>query len=283
MALDLMAAFTELPQPIDYVLPNMVAGTVGALVSPGGAGKSMLILQLAAQIAGGPDLLDVGEFPTGLVVYLPAEDPPTAIHHRLHALGVHLTAEQRQTVADGLLIEPLIGKCPNIMALSWFDALKRAAEGRRLMILDTLRRFHIEEENASGPMAQVIGRMEAIAADTGCAIVFLHHANKSAAMAGAGDQQQASRGSSVLVDNIRWQSYLSGMTQAEAEEWSVDESQRGYFVRYGVSKANYGVPFQECWFRRHEGGVLKPAVLERQKRPTTAKLKSVARGGNDNW
>ena len=283
MALDLMAAFTELPPPLDYVLPNMVAGTVGALVSPGGAGKSMLALQLAAQIAGGPDLLEVGELPTGPVVYLPAEDPPTAIHHRLHALGAHLTAEQRQAVAEGLLIEPLIGKCPNIMALGWFDFLKRAAEGRRLVVLDTLRRFHIEEENASGPMAQVIGRMEAIAADTGCSIVFLHHANKGAAMMGTGDQQQASRGSSVLVDNIRWQSYLSGMTQADAEEWGVDGSQRGYFVRYGVSKANYGAPFQECWFRRHEGGVLKPAVLERQKRQLPAKLKSVARGGDDNW
>ena len=283
MALDLMVAFTESPPPIDYVLPNMVAGTVGALVSPGGAGKSMLILQLAAQIAGGPDLLEVGELPTGAVVYLPAEDPPVAIHHRLHALGAHLTAEQRQAVADGLLIEPLIGRCPNIMARDWFDDLKRAAEGHRLMILDTLRRFHIEEENASGPMAQVIGRMEAIAADTGCAIVFLHHANKGAALAGTGDQQQASRGSSVLVDNIRWQSYLSGMTQAEAEEWGVDEGQRGFFVRYGVSKANYGAPFQECWFRRHEGGVLKPAVLERQKRQRPAKLKSVARDSNDNW
>jgi len=280
MALDLMAAFNDPPPPIDYVLPNMVVGTVGALVSPGGAGKSMLILQLAAQVAGGPDLLEVGELPTGPVVYLPAEDPPVAIHHRLHALGAHLTADQRRAVADGLLIEPLIGKCPNVMTRDWFDGLKRAAEGRRLMVLDTLRRFHIEEENASGPMAQVVGRMEAIAADTGCAIVFLR---KGAAMAGAGDQPQASRGSSVLVDNIRWQSYLSGMTQAEAEEWGVDEGQRGFFVRYGVSKANYGAPFQECWFRRHEGGVLKPAVLERQKRQPPAKLKSVARGGNDNW
>jgi RecA-family ATPase len=283
MALDLMAAFVEPPPPIDYVLPNMVAGTVGALVSPGGAGKSMLILQLATQISGGPDLLEVGKLPTGAVVYLPAEDPPIAIHHRLHALGAHFAAAQRQAVVDGLLIEPLIDKCPNIMAPDWFDGLKRAAEGRRLMVLDTLRRFHIEEENASGPMAQVIGRMEAIAAETGCSIVFLHHANKGAAMASAGDQQQASRGSSVLVDNIRWQSYLSGMTQAEAEEWGVDEGQRGFFVRYGVSKANYGVPFQECWFRRHEGGVLKPAVLDRQKRQSPAKLKSVARGGNDNW
>lgn len=78
------------------------------------------------------------------------------------------------------------------LAPEWFDGLKRAAEGRRLMVLDTLRRFHIEEENASGPMAQVIGRMEAIAADTGCSIVFLHHASKGAAMMGAGDQQQAS-------------------------------------------------------------------------------------------
>ena len=37
--IDILAAFTAPPPPIDYVLPNMVAGTVGALVSPGGAGK----------------------------------------------------------------------------------------------------------------------------------------------------------------------------------------------------------------------------------------------------
>lgn len=152
-------------------------------------------------------------------------------------------------------------------------AFKVRIHCRRLMVLDTLRRFHIEEENASGPMAQVIGRMEAIAADTGCSIVFLHHASKGAAMMGAGDQQQASRGSSVLVDNIRWQSYLSSMTSAEAEEWGVDDDQRRFFVRFGVSKANYGAPFADRWFRRHDGGVLKPAVLERQR-----KSKGVPRG-----
>ncbi len=85
-------------------------------------------------------------------------------------------------------------------------------------------------------------------------------------MMGAGDQQQASRGSSVLVDNIRWQSYLSSMTSAEAEEWGVDDDQRRFFVRFGVSKANYGAPFADRWFRRHDGGVLKPAVLERQRK-----------------
>ncbi len=260
--LDIAEAFNSTPDPVDYVLPNMVAGTVGALVSPGGAGKSMLILQLAMQIAGGSDLLEIGELNHGTVTYLPAEDPLITIHHRLHALGKHLSEEQKQLISHQMTIFPLVGVMPNIMGSQWRNELLRVADGRRLMVLDTLRRFHIEEENASGPMSLVVGSMESIAAETGCSIVFLHHASKGAAMSGAGDLQQASRGSSVLVDNVRWQAYLAGMTQAEAESLGVDASQRGYFVRFGVSKANYGPPFKERWFRRHEGGVLKPAVLE---------------------
>ncbi|MGY5692457.1 helicase RepA family protein [Vibrio chemaguriensis] len=283
MGLDLMSAFNELPPPIDYVLPNMAAGTVGSIVSPGGVGKSMLALQLAAQIAGGPDLLGIGDLANGSVAYLPAEDPTTAIHHRLHVLGTYLSPTQKQMVAQSLLIEPLIGRCPDIMTSEWFEGIRQVAEGRRLLILDTLRRFHIEEENASGPMAQVIGRMEAIAAETDCSIVFLHHSNKGAVMMGAGDHQQASRGSSVLVDNIRWQAYLASMTPAEAEKLGVESNQRKYFVRFGVSKANYGDPFSECWFRRHDGGVLKPAVLERRKRQPAKKHKTVVGNVDDNW
>lgn len=281
MNINIMRAFTELPSPIDYVLPNMVAGTVGALIAPGGVGKSMFALQLAMQIAGGPDLLEIGELPKGQVVYLPAEDPVVAIHHRLYALGSQLNIKQQKIVSNGLWIEPLVGKCPDITHKDWFDYLKSAAKGRRLMLLDTLRRFHLEDENASGPMAQVIGYMEAIAAETGCSILFLHHANKSTATMGVGDQQQASRGSSVLVDNVRWQSYLSGMTQGEAKALGVDIAQRGYFVRYGVSKVNYGAPFKERWFRRHEGGILKPALLDRKQ--LVVKPKVAVRDEYENW
>lgn len=263
---DVLRCFQEEPPPLDFVLPNFLAGTVGAVVSPGGAGKSMLALQLAVQVAGGPDLLGLGGVKVGPVIYLPAEDPVVIIHHRQFDLGATLGAEARSLIAQRLTVQPLIGTLPNIMTQPWFDALKRAAECRRLMILDTLRRFHREDENASGPMSEVIGRMEQIANDTGCSILFLHHAGKAAAMMGAGDLQQASRGSSVLTDNIRWQGYLAGMTTGEAAEWGVESEQRGYFVRFGVSKSNYGKPFIDAWFRRHEGGVLLPAVLERRPR-----------------
>ena len=274
--INILEAFTTSPPPLDYVLPNMVAGTVGALVSPGGTGKSMLALQLAMQIAGGPDLLGLGAMPTGQVAYLPAEDPPVAIIQRMYDLGAHLTTAQQQSIADGLLIQPLIGLNPNILSDDWFSAIERIATGRRLLILDTYRRFHLEDENASGPMAQVIGRLEAIATRTGCTIVFLHHTNKNAALAGAGDIQHASRGSSVLVDNIRWQSYLAGMTTAEADKWGIPQDRRGYFVRFGLSKANYGLPFEERWFHRYGGGVLMPAPELRRN-----SLRSVNDRGDD--
>ncbi|GAA3711573.1 helicase RepA family protein [Oceanisphaera sediminis] len=262
MAIDLMSAFTETPPPIDYVLPNMIAGTVGALIAPGGAGKSILALQLATQIAGGPDLLGLGGFTTGPVIYLPAEDPKIILTHRLHALGKSLSLRQMQVISANLLIEPLIGRYPNIMENDWFDGLKKAAEGRRLMILDTLRRFHVEDENASGPMTQVIGRMEAIAVETGCSILFLHHTNKNALTNGDVDLQYASRGSSVLVDNIRWQSFLSCMTQDEIKGCGIDKNQGSYFVRFGMSKENYGPPITDRWLQRHEGGVLKHVELK---------------------
>ena len=40
--LDLLTCFREAPAPLDFVLPGMVAGTVGLIVGMGSAGKSML-------------------------------------------------------------------------------------------------------------------------------------------------------------------------------------------------------------------------------------------------
>ncbi len=56
MQINILTALSQKPENLDFVLPGLVAGTVGALVSPGGSGKSALALQIAALVAGGPDL-----------------------------------------------------------------------------------------------------------------------------------------------------------------------------------------------------------------------------------
>lgn len=245
--INIISKMTEKPSPINYTLPGLIAGTVGSIVSPGGTGKSALALQLAAQVAGGPDLLGI-KVAQGKAVYLPAEDPEIAITHRLYALGEHCSTATRERIHENLSVYPLEQYAPNILDERWELALRRLAEGATLMVLDTLRMFHQADENDNGEMSLVVGALKRIAASTGCTILFIHHTTKSSALNGQGDEQQASRGASVLTDNIRWQSFLSGMTEAEADD--LDIPNRKHYVKFGTSKINYGSGVENLFLER---------------------------------
>lgn len=285
MPIDILHALAERPANLDFVLPGLVAGTVGAIVSPGGSGKSALALQLSAYIAGGPDLIGLGPVKHGFTAYLPGEDPEIAVLHRLFALGEKCSPGHREAMGNNLYIEPLEKHSVDIMQPEWFEFIKKVATGRRLLILDTLRMVHQLDENDSSAMTQVVGRMKTIAATTRCAIVFLHHTSKSSAMNGQGAEQQASRGSSVLVDNIRWQGYLRGMSEADAKVYGVEEGQRRFFVEFGVSKQNYGAPYTPTWLRKVSGSdpeiaggyTLQTAVLDKARRASTSTTREASR------
>jgi RecA-family ATPase len=275
MTIDILKCYQTEPKPREYILPGLVPATVGSIVSPGGQGKSVLALTLAHLVGGGTDLLNFGTFPTGRVVYLSAEDSEDILHERLYYIGDKLDNTQRERCSRELYIEDLTKATPDLvngeLAEEWRRFIEQLATGTRLLILDTLRNFHSSDENNSTAMSILIGYLRAIAARTGCAILFLHHTNKSAAISGQGDMQQASRGSSVLTDNIRWQAYLAGMTSEESEKFTNEYGQtiredKGYYVRFGISKQNYSSPFTERWFKRGKGGILEPVTLSAMTR-----------------
>lgn len=265
--LDLLAVMST-PQPeYDFVLPGMLAGTVGSLVSPGGVGKSFLALQLALLVGTGHDLLGMDcPLKTGRVAMLCLEDPEDALRHRIHALGKYLPPEVRTKMHEQVQIFALLGKKTDIFDSPFFGWVQQAAKGTRLVIIDTLRRVHSEDENDAAKMSDLLARLEQIAEQERCAILFLHHTTKNAAMGGQTDIQQASRGSSVLTDNIRWQSYLAVMNDGEATKHGVQKDERRRHVRFGVSKQNYGPPLDELWLERGQGGVLGPSTI-RMKAP----------------
>lgn len=262
--LNIRQAFTVEPPALDFVLPGMISGTVGALVAQGGAGKSWIALELAIAVAGGPDLLEMGIERHGRVLYLPAEDPTVALSHRLYAARHAVEPQAVETLAERLEIVPLMGRAVDLMIPAWADAIQRMAEGARLVIIDTLRRFHSADENSAGEMARLLAVLEHICAETGTSVLFLHHTAKGAALNGGGDAQQASRGSSVLVDNVRGGQFnLSGMSEPEARAHGIDLADRRSFTRLVQAKANFGAPMPDRWFRRAEGGLLVPAGIER--------------------
>ncbi|WP_423842160.1 AAA family ATPase [Aeromonas veronii] len=77
----------------------------------------------------------------------------------------------------------------------WMDFITARAEGRQLLIIDTLRQIHTEDENDSTGMARVLNRLQTLAARTGCAVIFLHHTSKQ----GERDGSRSAGGISWLI------------------------------------------------------------------------------------
>jgi RecA-family ATPase len=280
MAIDILALLDR-PRPVlDFVWPGFLAGTVGGLVAPGGTGKTFLALEAAMAVActvtgdtpaSRGDLLDLRPQYHGRVVYLHAEDPEIVIEQRMWDVLQHIPLAARDSIAENLLVEPIMGQRKNLLSEADLAPIVQFCSNARLTILDTLSRMHTGQENDNSIMARLVSQMEYIAVKTGgSSVLYLHHISKAAALNGMAKVQQAARGGGALVDNSRWCANLETMTEAEATRMTdgsgggkpIGDERRRY-VRFVCSKLNYGDSdvIADRWYRRTEGGVLVPAQI----------------------
>lgn len=290
--MDLLATFNTAPNPLDMVLPGMVAGTVGMIAGAGSAGKSMWSVQCGMSIACGGDLfglfngIEDFEFQQGRVVYACAEDQRPVLHHRLFNMAerfrevvpgeapsvINNVVENFDIVdlyGSGITIEP---RPADWWTSNWW-LLARLAKGARLVIIDTLIRFSGgRSENDNVAMAAMMGAVEQATKETGASFLLLHHVGKSSARDGtAGSDQTAVRGASSLTDNARWQCNLQTMTPQEAERRGIeDAADRRRWVSWEATKTNYGPPLAPLWLYRGPSGILvsdePPEVRSRRGR-----------------
>lgn len=244
----------------DYVLPGLKRGSVGALVSPGGVGKSFWSLEVAVAIAAGPHADLTGLAPTqGKVLVLSAEDDEDVLAQRLQDTMKHVRGN---VLLDSLDYRSCLGLHVDLMELEWRQEILQAAAGARLVVLDTLTRFHNLDENSAQDMKRLLAQLENLAKESGASVLYLHHTNKAAVSNGLGDAQQAARGSSVLVDNARWSAFLAVMTEGERRRFNIAPEDRPLYVRWNVNKQNYGAPMADRWYKRDAAGVLLPVMLK---------------------
>lgn len=256
------------PPPRDYVLPSLPRGEVGALIAAGGVGKSMFILQCCYAITG--DNHDfIGNCGQGAATYLSFEDSRATIAERAYNISRQMESLNLRSVEKNLHIHDLSTTPQNIIDNGeLIDAITSLliSNKSRLCVIDTLSGIHKGDENSNPQMAALIGAFRRIAQGANCAVVFLHHMNKGSALNNLAEVQQASRGASSLTDNIRWQGYMSVMTEKEAEDYGVSVDERKMYVRFGISKINYGIPASDMWYQRNDFGVLYPAYLAKKIR-----------------
>lgn len=278
--LDVSAALAAPAPELDFVLPGLVAGTLGVMVSPGGAGKSMLALGMAVSVAAGRDLWQTlgGHPAAGSVLVVSAEDPSVILARRLHSLrdseplpfgDPDVLARLRIKVVHGKGWSFGTWDGSDFAASEGLRTLEReVAEMRpRLLVLDTLNRCLAGmNENDNAAMGRVVAEIERVIAPTGTAALVLHHTSKATALGGQGDAQQAARGASAITDNARWQMNLITMDPKEAESRGIGPEERRQWVRAAVTKVNYAQAPDDRWLRRGPGGVLAastpPAMKE---------------------
>lgn len=269
---DVWAAFSKQPPKPDFIWPGFLSGTVGALISPGGAGKSFFALQAAMAVAcrtSGGDILGLGPNKCGRVFYFAAEDPASAVAQRVYAMGRHLPQHAKKSISENLTIELALGRRLDLTKESQLGNLISQCLAARLVIFDTLSRIHSKDENNNGDMARVVGSLELVAAKTGAAVLYLHHVSKGSVQEGWSSSQQAARGASALIDNARWCGYIARMSEEESKRLSKKSCRlekigfegRAAFLKFGVNKQNHDTKCTDRWFERIDDGVLVPAEL----------------------
>jgi hypothetical protein len=259
------------------VIPGLLSGTVGSLIAPGATGKSWFALQIAASVAGG-DTLAINQPERGRVLYLASEDPAEVLHARIHTLASLLNQPQREALIENLHVLPSLGKTGDLLDGGRTAAeLAQRGEGCRLIVLDTLSRWHTGDENARADAARVMRGLEKIATGTGAAVLFIHHTSKAATLDGNGSTQQAARGSSVWIDESRYCMTMAKCSEQEARGYGIDPDLRDFFVKMTIAKANYIAPQPERWLRKREGGMLEPVEMFKVK----PRSRSEKKGGDD--
>lgn len=279
--LDIRKAMRTPPPPMDYVLPGLPCQCLGALVAPGGTGKSSLVTQISVEMALGLPLLggihDAKD--PAKVVLLLAEEDERLCWMRLHALrslirgeAEDISTEMLSLLESNLTLLPLAGADVKVFSenrtTKFTDELNRRAEGARLLVIDPLRRFYDGDENDSGIMTSVINAFEAISRESGTTIVMTHHATKSSAIDGRSDTQQAARGSSAFSDGVRWQANLAfqGAVPSGAQEkkGTIDQT-----YRLVISKSNYAPPQSGgIELKRVANGLFKPHYISSANKRT---------------
>lgn len=266
--LDVRDVLGSPPPELDFVLPGLLRGTIGMLVSAGGTGKSMLTLQWAISVALGRDRWrTLGEDPRpGRVLFVNAEDPPPVIARRLHALigddptvweQVHENLRIKTVMGAGFTFGSVQkGRFIPSYALSTLE--EEIGEFKPdLVPLDTLNRCLAGlDENDNGAMGLVVTELERVMAPVGAAALVLHHTSKAASLNGQGDRQESARGAGALTANARWAQNLVGMSKEEAAARGIAEDEQRHWVRMPSPKANYVPPQPERWLLRRAGGAL---------------------------
>lgn len=256
------------PPPRKFLVQSILPmGAVCLLASPGGLGKSMLLLDLALKTATewrGIDFSKNGDFfghdimKRGPVLFLTAEDCQEEMDIRLYSLGKNRPLPDFPLIVAPLLgirgALPMIRPSPNGIEKthSYYELVDYAKKLKPVLIIaDPLSALTDCDMNRPELASPTIQAFVDLATETGACVLVTHHFHKpQKEISNVEEARKAIRGTTALVDRAR----------AALVLWPVPSSKRGKedqeLVNGCLCKANFPGDKELKSFTRDENGLL---------------------------
>ena len=203
----------------------MPAGRLGIVASPGGKGKTALLMHLAGHVAAGGKWCGLEVVESGAVAIVLGEEDLGECHRRLKRAWEHMSPKARQDAAARTLVLPLAGtgdnrlvrelptgaeKSPRAEELMAYLRAEAPEGGWRLVVVDPFARFagmNAETDNASAT-STMTALEELTKLPGGPTVLVAHHTKKRGKDEGGMDLVELVRGASAIKDAARWVAML---------------------------------------------------------------------------
>jgi len=223
---------------------------VTATISPGGIGKTSLVLAEAVAMVTGRPILGVPVESTSRVWVWNGEDPMEELQRRILAICLHYGISQSEL--DGLFLDS--GRSREIciakelrggavVSVPDYDKVLASVERNRIdvVVIDPFVSSHRVNENDNNSIDLVAKAWARIADEANCSVELVHHARKT-----GGDEVtvEHARGAVALISAARSARALNSMS--EDEEAKIGHQALGgvrkQFFRIDNGKANLALP-----------------------------------------
>jgi hypothetical protein len=194
--------FAPLPQ-IDWLCEGLrLARTGGAVLFAGYgySGKSIFAQALALAVAAGASVGERYPCRRGPIVHLDWEQGQymTNLRYQRLSLGMGIHPQRGGIAAFGGALAVQSFPSLRLDQAGAEDRLRKIMEGRRLLIVDSLRAACPSLDENSSEIRRPLDMLNALADKTGCVPIVIHHAKKQEGM--TSDLRTVVRGSSAIFD-----------------------------------------------------------------------------------
>lgn len=225
----------ELPPPENFLdilkedpppAPEIIKGVLRQghkmfISGPSKAGKSFLLIELAAAVAEGKKWIGFS-CTQGKVLYINLEIDRASFKERIKdmykARGIDLKKDKSH--ADNIIVWNLRGHAAPLERIKKQIVTVANSFGVSMIIFDPIYKIQGGDENAAGDIAKFTNQFDSIATETGAAIVYCHHHSKGAqgqkkAMDRASGSGVFARDADAIMDTLE----LNGGELYESDEF----------------------------------------------------------------